>query len=186
VGTRIIRKNRSAAAQRREELIVLGSVIGAVGVPFALACFLVAADIRSDLSDLRPARALADPATALVGWPELETRDGRPTGIAVPHARMLGYMMDRYQPAKEGERVEMFMLLPEAGQIMHPAHREPAQMIEIRLVRAAPFRYRRLTWVTGKLTPVKRRSDSEQAFYSMREATAEPAAQRDITHWFMP
>ena len=33
-------------------------------------------------------------------------------------------MMDGYRPSRDGEQVSMFILLPEAGQFLHPAHRD--------------------------------------------------------------
>jgi hypothetical protein len=37
--------------------------------------------------------------------------------------RALGYMMDADQPVRDGERVRRFILLPDAGNVVHPAHR---------------------------------------------------------------
>src|SRR5437868_1545894 len=71
VGARLIRKRASSAARSRAESRVLAMIIAAVGLPLFLAYVLVAADMRSDLSDLKPAQASLDQSMALVGWPGL-------------------------------------------------------------------------------------------------------------------
>jgi hypothetical protein len=172
-------------------------IIAAVGLPLILAYILVAADMRSDLSDLKPAQASLDQPTALVGWPGLEAADtekraGRPISVeearwrSQPRVRMLGYMMDGYTPSRDGSPVEMFILLPDAGQFLHPAHRIPNQMVEIWLTHPAPFVYRRLVWVSGALARTSRRPDFEKASYAMKDAVVEPAIEREITRWFTP
>ena len=157
-------------------------IIGAVALPLVLAYILVAADMRSDLSDLKPARALADEATALIGWPDLEHLHWN----SPPRARMLGYMMDGYTPTPDGSQVEMFILMPEAGHFLHPAHRVPDEMVEIWLTRPQPFTYRRLVWVSGVLSRTPAPRQSGKASYVMQEAQVEPALQSDITRWFKP
>jgi hypothetical protein len=167
-------------------------IIAAIVLPMIPAYILVAADMRSDLSDLKPARALADKATALIGWPDLET--GREQLVSVEQtrrhspwaARMLGYMMDGYEPSRDGAQVEMFILMPEAGQFLHPAHRIPGEMVEIWLSSPSPFQYRRMVWVSGVLARTPGRRDPDKASYVMKAASVEPAAQSDLTRWFKP
>lgn len=157
-----------------------------------LAYILVAADMRSDLSDLKPSGEMPDKATALIGWPDLETAPEQLVSLEQTRwhspraARMLGYMMDGYQPSRDGAQVEMFILMPEAGQFLHPAHRIPDEMVEIWLSRPLPFQYRRLVWVSGLLARVAGRRISEKASYAMKNASVEPATQSDITRWFKP
>lgn len=185
------------AARRRGEWKVIAVIIAGVGLPMILAYLLVAADMRSDLSDLKPIRATVDNSTAVIGWPDLQTGSqeaGPNQAIRFEPAlwqtnrrvRMLGYMMDGYRPSRDGERVEMFILLPEAGQFLHPAHRIPDQMVEVRLLRATPFTYRRLVWVSGVLERKPGQRDPEQALYAMSDTTIENAADREITRWFRP
>src|SRR5665213_1192554 len=175
MGARVIRKRATPGTRRKAESRVIAAIIAAVGLPVILTYILVAADMRSDLSDLKPAQASADTWTALIGWPELETADldrrsGRPAPFDIargrPRARMLGYMMDGYKPSRDGDRVEMFILLPEAGQFLHPAHRIPDQMVEVRLTRPASFTYRRLVWVSGVLARTPGRRDPDKALYA--------------------
>jgi hypothetical protein len=195
MGARVIRKRGASAARHKAESRAIASIIAAVGLPVMLAYILVAADMRSDLSGLKPAQAVADTRTALIGWPELETADlgKRSSGPASfdiargrPRARMLGYMMDAYKPSRDGERVEMFVLLPEAGQFLHPAHRIPDQMVEVWLTRPAPFTYRRLVWASGVLTRTPGRRDSDKALYAMADSIIENADDHDIARWFRP
>ncbi len=80
----------------------------------------------------------------------------------------------------------MFILLPEAGQLLHPAHRIPDQMVEIWPVYPAQFRFRSLVWAEGVLSRTTARRDSDKALYSMTSADVQPAVQSDITLWFKP
>ena len=163
-----------------------------MGLPVILAYVLVAEDMRTDLSELKPGQAMVDQTTALIGWPDLETSDGLPISLeesrwhSQPRVRMLGYMMDGYKASRDGERVEMFILLPEAGQFLHPAHRIPDQMVETWLSNPAPFTYRRLVWTSGILARTPGRRHSDKALYAMKDASVEPATESDITRWFTP
>lgn len=193
VGARFIRKRGTAAVlriRRKEEFRVFVMIIAGLGLPLTLAYILVAADMRSDLSDLKPTQALIDETTALIGWPELETQDGRPISVeqaswhAKRRVRMLGYMMDGYNPSRDDVRVEMFILMPDAGHLLHPAHRIPTEMVEVWLKRPTPFKFRRLVWVSGVFVGTPGRPDTDKASYAMTDAEVESAAESDITRWF--
>jgi hypothetical protein len=80
----------------------------------------------------------------------------------------------------------MFILLPEAGQFLHPAHRIPDQMVEVWLARPTPFTYRRLVWASGVLARTPGRRDPDKALYSLKDSVIENAENRDITRWFRP
>lgn len=155
-------------------------LIAAVGLPFLLACVLVSADIRSDLSDLKAAELYGKQGAPLVGWGDLEKyhRDGR--------ASMLGYMMDGSTPSRDGASASTFVLMPEAGQWLHPAHRIPDEMVEVWMSRPISFKYRQLMWVTGRLNRAISRSREEIPSWSLTEAVAESASERDITRYFTP
>ena len=81
----------------------------------------------------------------------------------------------------DGASVEMFVLMPDAGQLLHPAHRHPDQMVEIWPYRPAQFSFRSLVWVTGLLARTRGRWESDRALYSMTGAEIHPAVQGD-TH----
>ena len=154
-------------------------IITAIGVPMVLAYVLVAADVRSDLSDLKPHVSATGPAGMLAGWPDIEKRDGKRT-------KMLGYMMDGYKPSRDGTQVDMFMLMPEAGQFLHPAHRIPEEMAEVWLLHSAAFKDRSLVWVSGVLEKTSGPPDSDRALYAFRDAVMEPAPEADIARFFHP
>jgi hypothetical protein len=158
-------------------------ILAAVGLPVLLAYILVAVDMRPDLSDLKPVRSLQDSTLALIGWPDLPLRVPATSSARV---RMLGYMMDGYRPLPDGATVNMFILMPEAGQLLHPAHRVPDQMVEIWLTRPVPFRDRSLVWVSGTLWRTTAPAKSNRAGYAIKDATVELASDSDIGLWFRP
>jgi hypothetical protein len=141
----------------------------------------VAIDMRSDLSELKSTGQLDDQGAVPVGWAALKGRDevsGR--------VRMIGYMMEEHRPVRDGTRVDTFILLPEAGQFLHPPHRIPNQMVVIWPSYPAVFRSRELVWVSGTLNRTIRRSGEDQPAYAMIFADVSPATQRDIGKWFRP
>lgn len=176
---RVIRK-RDTGARKGKETLTLWAMLAAIGFPLFLAYILVALDIRSDLSGLNPARQANDEGSIPVGWPELE-RDG-----AQGRVRMIGYMMEGYQPAPDGAPVDMFILLPEAGQLLHPAQRIPNQMVEVRPRRPVLLRRRELVWAVGTLNRTAGKPAEEKAAWAMSDAEVDAAAQRDIGKWFRP
>jgi hypothetical protein len=192
VGARIIRR-RDLSARQGNDGRAIAVVFAAILGPLLLTYLLIAADIRSDLSELKPSHAVADDGARLVGWTELAAND---TGHGNKHAvhladgrvRMLGYMMDGYQPVRDGTPVSMFILMPEAGHLLHPAHRIPSQMVEIRLTsgHSIPYRDRSLVWVTGLLGNTSGTVNGEHADYAMTEASTAFAEDRDIARWFVP
>lgn len=155
----------------------------AVALPLILEYALLTSDMRVDLSEMKPAQAMADPDIALIGWPDLVT-EAQP-GNGKSRVRMLGYMMDGYVSIRDGESVEMFMLMPEAGQFLHPAHRIPEEMVEVWPKIRVPFKERSLVWVSGVLARAPKPS-GEHASYAMRNAAIEAASESDIKLWFRP
>jgi len=139
VGARTIRK-RDASVRRKQEALTIWKIAGIIAFPLVAASILVSIDIRSDLSELKSAGA------ETVGWSELASWKEAPGRV-----RMIGYMMDGYQPSRDGATVDMFVLLPEAGQLLHAAHRIPNQMVEVRPSRPVIFRYREMVWAVGML-----------------------------------
>jgi hypothetical protein len=191
------KKKHISETRRKEELQALITIICAVTLPLILAIILVAAEMRPDLSDLMPSEALPDQDVSLIGWPDLEIPEGRSVSLEQARwqprrrVRMLGYMVDgftadEHKPAQKGAQIAAFTLLPEAGQFLHPAHRIPDQMVEIRLAHNALFEYRSLVWATGTLARTAARLDGDQALYAMTDAGEKPAVQSDITLWFKP
>jgi hypothetical protein len=190
VGARVIRRPGLSKDRPRKDLRVIATIIAAVALPMILALILVAADMRIDLSDLKPVQAAADLAPVTIGWEDLETDNGHPVSLDQARwqsrVRMLGYMMDGDRPSRDGTPVDLFVLMPEAGHWLHAAHRFPSQMVEIRLARPLPFQYRRLVLASGVLARMPGRRDPDKASYVIQDAVVEPAEQRDITRWFQP
>jgi hypothetical protein len=146
-----------------------------------LAVAFVGMDMRSDLSELKSSGKMDEKRAVPVGWPDLERGyDG------LGRVRMIGYMMDGYQPSRDGATVDMFVLLPEAGQFLHPAHREPNQMVDVHPSHPVVFRSRDLVWASGTLTRTIGSPGEERADYALTAAEVSPAAERDIGKWFHP
>jgi hypothetical protein len=149
----------------------------------ALAWFLVAADMRSDLSALRPLGKTTDVRTVLISWPELRDSLGSPD----TRVRMLGYMMEAGLCKPKGEEITTFILTPRAGQMLRAASRNPADGVEVRLRRSAHFSNRELVWVCGRIEHAARPSGGTSATsYVMMDSEVSPAEQREITRWFTP
>jgi hypothetical protein len=183
VGARVIQRphgRRKGLHGNRHETKAMLLILAAVGLPVMLAYILVSADLRSDLSELKASVPIGSGGSELVGWADLEKRRGD------GQARMIGYMMDAYEPSRDGSQVRMFILMPEAGQWLHPAHRIPREMVEIRTARPVPFKYRELVWVTGRLNRAFGAGSGERAAWTLSEALVEAASDREITHWFTP
>ncbi len=125
---------RISVYDRRVDARTFWTVTAAIGLPIILAVGLVGLDMRADLSELKPAElkpaelkpaelkpAELNPASEpdkgvlLVGWPDLKTLRESPARV-----RMLGYMLDDLRRPHEGDRADIFILLPEAGQFLHP------------------------------------------------------------------
>jgi hypothetical protein len=191
MGARIIARPDLRAAKGKDSHVI-ALIIAAVVGPLLLTYLFIAADMRSDLSGLRLQQTTSGDGAVLVSWKDLETNDerGRQRDRDLPNgpARMLGYMMDGYRPARDGTQIEMFMLMPEAGQLLHPAHRLPDEMVEVWLAggQTIPYLDRQLVWVEGILQRIRQKPREGLAFYGIRGATVEHASERDITRWFTP
>ncbi len=180
MGARTIRK-RDNSIRKKQETLTLWTIIAALAFPMLLAAALVAMDMRSDLSELKPSGQPDDKGALSVGWPDL-VRQSEGTG----RIRMIGYMMDGYQPSRNGATVDMFVLLPEAGQFLHPPHRIPNQMVEVHPSHPVVFHYRDLVWATGILNRTMSNHGDGKAAYAMVAAEVTPATERDVVGWFRP
>jgi len=140
---------------------------------------LIASDMRSDLSGLQPAFEVWADGVELAGWPQLR-QAATPPGDRV---RMLGSMMDGYRPVADGAPVAMFVLMPEAGHLFHPAHRVREQMVEVWLAKGMSVIHKDqdMVWVEGVL----RRSEGRSA-WAMTNAFIARAGDRAIAQWFAP
>ncbi len=189
MGARIIKHHDSRVARVKEAraaAIIFAAVVG----PLLLTYLLIAADMRSDLSELEFRHAAYNGDATLVAWKDLKV-DERPghqphaAEVVGGHARMLGYMMDGTRPVRDGTAVKMFVLMPEAGQFLHPAHRVPDEMVEVWIAggHTIPYLNRSLVWVEGDLHPVGEKATPGNASYAMKEAFVERASDGDIVRW---
>jgi hypothetical protein len=180
VGARTIR-NGDDSVRKKQETLAPWTIVVSLVFPMLLAVALVAMDMRSDLSELKPAGQADDKGAVPIGWPDL-ARQHEGAG----RVRMIGYMTEGYQPSRDGATVELFVLLPEAGQFLHPAHRIPNQMVEVHASHPVLFHRRDLVWASGILSRTIGSSGEEKAAYEMVAAEVNPATERDIGKWFHP
>ena len=179
MGARVIRKP-DIPARRKKQTLIMWAIMAAVGSPIFLAYILVAMDMRADLSELKPARHASENGVVPVGWEDLGQR-------SVPgRVRMIGYMMDGYSRRTQSRAVDMFVLLPEAGHFLHPAHRVPNQMVEVWPNHLVHFEERELVWVEGTLNRTIGRHADDTAAWAMGDAEVIAAAPREIATWFQP
>ena len=71
MGARTIHKSDHSARQTKETL-TLWTIMAAIGFPLFLAYILVAVDMRSDLSELKPLRQADEAGAVPVGWSDPE------------------------------------------------------------------------------------------------------------------
>lgn len=165
---------------RRDELRTLLLVIAVTVVPIAGTVFVVFASTQPNLSGLTP---IGGPLEnySLLNWSSL-ARD-RPSNKAV---QVLGYMMDGEHPLRDGEWVQDFVLLPEAGNLLHPAHRFGDHMIAVHMENYSRIQFlsRSLVWVWGIFRESPGHPDGAEPLYSVERAGARPADKNDVGKYF--
>ena len=169
---------------RKGETGALAIMLAAIVVPMLLTSGLIAIDMRTDLSELRARQGVGIDGFRAMGWSDLSSlAPGRTTP-----ALMLGYMMDGRRTVPDGTPIETFTLMPDAGHLLHPAHREPDAMVEVWLPLDSPIRYadRRLIEVSGTLRRKDARLNEGEAAFTLANAAVRFAADRRIRDWFEP
>jgi hypothetical protein len=191
MGARVIRLSGALQRKRRERRLLITIIASVVG-SLLLAYVLVALDMRPDLSEMSVRGGVQD-ADRIVAWPDLggSVDWRRSSGKAylpdpATRSRVLGYMMDGERSVPDKAMVSGFILMPEAGQLLHPAHLEPFHMIEVSLERPFEFQFRKLVWVSGFLRRTKDRPQYGESAWRMRNAIVEPAPSKAIPEWFQP
>jgi hypothetical protein len=174
VGRRYIRMNKPPMQGWREIPVLLviclpvaGIVVGTIAVHNASS--------QPDLSELA-----VKPGSQIVDWSNLSsTTQNR-------RVRLLGYMMDTSTVIPTGEKVPEFVLMPEAGTAIHPAHREPNAMISVQLRHGTvtEFKHRQLVWAEGLLSPSACSDCDGEPAHVLREAQVSPAITSDIRKFF--
>jgi len=165
---------------RWDELRTLFLVIAVTVVPVAGTVLVVFASTQPNLSELTP---IGNPQEnySLLNWSSLG-RDS-PSNKAV---QVLGYMMDGDRPLREGEWVQDFVLLPEAGNLLHPAHRFEDQMIAVQLKNDSRVQFspRLLVWVWGIFRESPGDPGGTAPLFTIEKARAGPADKSDIGKYF--
>lgn len=166
---------------RSEELRTLVIVIVIACVPVVGTVLAIVSTTEPDLSDLAPIRQTQS-QYLLLNW--LALRHGQCSPAA--SVRALGYMLESDRSLHPGDRVRDFVLLPEAGNILHPAHRIPDQMIGVRLregeeVQLSP---RSLVWVWGTFRASPGDPAGLQPLCLIDQAQAKRADKSEISTYF--
>ena len=88
--------------------------------------------------------------------------------------------------AGEDQWVQDFVLLPEAGNLLHPAHRIRDQMIAVHLEDGTRIQFapRALVWVWGNFRASAGLGPRSEALYVLDRARAKPADRADIRRYF--
>jgi hypothetical protein len=175
---------------RREELKSLFLVTVITCVPVVGTLWAVISTTQPALSDLSPVTRQSG-KYALLDWPALRQESHAPNAelpiISGAAVQALGYMVEgEDKPAGPGTRVKEFVLLSEAGNIIHPAHRFGDEMIAVHLREGDEmlFSPRRLVWVWGTFRASLGDPAGPKPLYHLDQAQAQPADRTDIRRYF--
>ena len=151
---------------------------------------VTASTSEPDLSDLTPITQRAGKYLVL-DWSALLQNETRvlKTGTVTPagaEVQALGYMMETDRSTSKDKWVHDFVLLPEAGNLMHPAHRIRDQMIAVHLEHDTRIQFspRALVWAWGNLQAPAGLGPRSEALYMLERARAKPAEKADIQKYF--
>jgi hypothetical protein len=95
-------------------------------------------------------------------------------------------MVESDRSLHTGDWVIDFVLLPGAGNVLHPAHRIPDQMIAVRLREGEQVQFspRSLVWVCGTFRESPVDQAGIQPLYHLDEARVKRADKSDIANYF--
>jgi hypothetical protein len=183
---------RTKADQERTKAYrrTLALIVTIFAVPVFGTIFAVVSTTEPELSELVPANKQVG-GYIVLNWlellqmrrNELTPASAELSGNAV---RALGYMADGDRPLHTGELVQDFVLLPEAGNVLDPAHRFGDQMIRVRLREndRIPFSPRRLVWVWGTFRASRGDPSGPLPLYFFERARVQFAERADIGRYF--
>jgi len=184
------RGKRKISISRREEVRTLLLIFGGIAIPLTALVLAISGTSRPDLSDLAPIRDSPENYVVL-NWSALvrehpHALDAGPAFSAGGRVQALGYMFESDHAVGEGEWVQDFVLLPEAGNIFHPAHRFGDQMIAVHLTPGGKVRFssRALVWVWGTLRAAAGDPVGSTPLYSLERARIQTAERVDIQKYF--
>ena len=95
-------------------------------------------------------------------------------------------MIDGQRPLPDGTSVSNVVLVPDAGTLLHPAHRIPEEMIDIRLRAGGviQFKSRQLVWAEGMLNSCYVSDRGAEPLYCLTDAAVLGAESSDINRFF--
>jgi len=167
---------------RSGELRTLVLVIAIACVPVLGTVLAIVSTTEPDLSDLSPIRQPKG-QYLLLDWLALRHGQFSPTTEPV---QALGYMVESDRSVHAGDWVRDFVLLPEAGNMLHPAHRFPDQIIAVRLGEGEQIQFspRSLVWVWGTFRASPGDQAGVQPLYHLDQARAKRAEKSEISMYF--
>jgi hypothetical protein len=174
---------KTSAISPAEERRVLTMVLALAWIPMLAAVSAIVVSEKPDLSDLVPVTPRAADYL-LLDWNSLR-HSGRKAlnsasavfaGAAV---QALGYMM-------ESAHGRDLVLLPDAGNLLHPAHRFGDQMIavDLRGGERPQFASGTLVWAKGTMRTSPGDPNDSKPLYRMEQASIERAGAADIGRYF--
>lgn len=188
MGNRAKVKKLAVAPRDNIRALVLIAVIA--GVPILGTIYVTASTSEPDLSDLSPINERAGNYLVL-NWSALlqDQAHGLNTGPVIPRGaevQALGYMMKSDRSAGKDHWVQDFVLLPEAGNLLHPAHRIRDQMIAVHLENGTRIQFapRALVWVCGNFQTSAGLGPRSEALYVIERARAKVADRADMQRYF--
>ena len=169
-------------------ILLLATAIA--GVPILGTIFVTTATSEPDLAELVPINGRVANYVVL-NWSELlrePSSDARQAtlGLSDSEVQALGYMFDGDRPISKGQWVREFVLLPEAGTLIHPAHRIRDQVITVHLEdsKGVQFSPRLLIWVWGSFRASSEPAVRSRPLYTLEHARVNLADKADIPRYF--
>jgi len=186
-----VKRKKKATVSREDSIRVLLLVTVIAGVPILGTIFVTASTSEPDLSELAPISdrtggyVVLDRSLLLQDHPP-DLRRATAGLAAGTEVQALGYMFDSGRPISRSEWVTEFVLLPEAGNLLHPAHRIRDQMISIHLEdgKRIQFSPRALVWVWGSFGVLSEPSGRSKPLYTLQRASAKLAERTEIHRYF--
>jgi hypothetical protein len=184
-----IRAKGKAGISRRHEIRFLALVTAGLCIPALGTLLTIFSTVEPDISDLTPISKKVGDALIL-NWSDLERRphalDQASSVFAGARVEALGYMMEGDRPIRPGDGVNDFILLPDAGNALHPAHRFGDQMIAVHLIAGSIIQFspRSLVWVRGTFRALSGDPAGSRPLYDLEQARVAPASKAEIRKYF--
>jgi len=180
---------KKAGISRRHEIRFLVLLTAGLCVPVLGTFIAISSTAEPDISALTPiSRRIGE--DLIVNWPDLERRThavhAASSVFTGARVQALGYMMEADRPIRAGEPVQDFILLPEAGNLLHPAHRFGDQMIAVHLPpgNKVLFTPRSLVWVGGTFRASSGDPAGSRPLYDLERAQVALASKAEIRKYF--